>query len=117
MFTRIGANDPDFNLRREPGVLVRRRGVANTVFASVIEPHGRYSPVTEIAEQARPAIASVAVVHDDAQYTAVALRFASGGRQIFALAHADASPSAHHTLDIAGQTVDWTGPFTLRDWP
>ncbi|MEO0951012.1 MAG: heparinase II/III family protein [Pseudomonadota bacterium] len=116
-FLRIGANDPNFNLRREPGFLVRRNGVANTVFASAIEPHGQYSPVTEIAEQSRPSIVGIEVIHDSAQYTAVELQFRSGLRRVFVLAHVDASASAQHMLALDGGTLEWAGPFALRDWP
>ena len=52
--TRLGANDPDFNLRRDPALLLRRRA-ENTTFVTAIEPHGTYSPVTESASNARSA--------------------------------------------------------------
>ncbi|HAA10613.1 MAG TPA: heparinase, partial [Cytophagales bacterium] len=42
-FGRIGANDPKFNLRRDPVFLWQREGEGPTVFASVTEAHGRYS--------------------------------------------------------------------------
>ena len=35
-FTRIGAGDPEFNLRNEPGIILRKTGTSE-VFASVIE--------------------------------------------------------------------------------
>ena len=39
IFARIGANDPDFNLRRDAALIIRRPEAQSTVFASVIEPH------------------------------------------------------------------------------
>ncbi|MGB5449393.1 MAG: heparinase II/III family protein, partial [Woeseiaceae bacterium] len=45
LFTRLGANDPEFNLRRDAAFMIRRKGVSDTVFVTVVEPHGSYSPV------------------------------------------------------------------------
>ncbi|MEO1596427.1 MAG: alginate lyase family protein [Pseudomonadota bacterium] len=114
---RIGANDPAFNLRREPGFLIRRQGIASTVFVNAIEPHGQYSPVTETAVQAKPRVTGLEVILDDARYTVVAITFVSGKRRVFALANTNASASARHRLDVAGTVLSWTGPFVLREVP
>ena len=37
LFTRLGANDPEFNLRRDPALVLRRQNAKNTVFVSTIE--------------------------------------------------------------------------------
>ena len=47
LLTRIGANDPDFNLRRDPAIIVRRPEASDTLFASIIQPHGSYNVVSE----------------------------------------------------------------------
>jgi hypothetical protein len=62
---RIGANDPDFNLRAEPMFLLRRRA-GNHLFASVLEPHGYFNEAREQSRDARSVIQSVKVVgHND----------------------------------------------------
>ncbi len=63
---RIGANDPDFNLRAEPMFMLRRRA-GNHLFASVLEPHGYFNEAREQSRDARSVIKSVKVVgHNDA---------------------------------------------------
>lgn len=47
---RLGAGDPDFNLRAETGYLLRLSETKQAVFASVIETHGEYDVVWETAE-------------------------------------------------------------------
>jgi len=45
-FNKIGANDPDFNLRNEPSFMIREKAT-NALFVSVIEPHGEFNPREE----------------------------------------------------------------------
>jgi len=49
-FNRIGANDPDFNLRNEPSFVVRENS-KSTLFLSVIEAHGEFNPREEYTIQ------------------------------------------------------------------
>ena len=82
-FTRIGANDPEFNLRRDPAFMIRRDAVGDTLFASVIEPHGSYSPVSELAIDSNSQIDALKVIYDNDDYTAVAIVDLDGGTQVF----------------------------------
>ena len=47
LFTQIGANDPNFNLRNEHGFIRRVKGASEHRFVSVLEPHGEYNPSKE----------------------------------------------------------------------
>lgn len=47
ILARLGANDPNFNLRRDALLIHRKENATNEVFVSAIESHGAYSPVTE----------------------------------------------------------------------
>jgi len=49
-FNRIGANDPDFNLRNEPSFMIREKG-KSALFVSVIEAHGEFNPREEYTIQ------------------------------------------------------------------
>ncbi|MDJ0711944.1 MAG: heparinase II/III family protein [Woeseiaceae bacterium] len=111
MFTRIGANDPEFNLRRDAGFMIRRESVADTVFASTIETHGSYSPVSELAVNAKSNIAALQVVYDDADYTAVSIEELSGTKSVFVVANSDSTPDAEHILKIDGNEYLWSGPY------
>lgn len=111
LFARLGASDPEFNLRRDPAFIIRRKGAGNTVFASVVEPHGSYSPVSEIAVDSYSSIAELRVVHDDDHYTAVAIEDIAGHPSLFVLANANASASTAHQLKIGDGNYRWEGPY------
>ena len=115
LLARSGANDPSFNLRRDPAFILRRRDTGSTLFATVVESHGSYSPVTELALDSRSLVASVEVVHDDAAYTAVAVSHVDGGTSIFVVSNKNPSPSDAHQLVINGNTYSWSGPYHYFD--
>lgn len=111
LFTRIGAKDPEFNLRRDAALMIRRKDTGNTIFASVIEPHGSYTPVSELSTNSKSNIANVEVVYDDENYTAVSITDLKGNGQLFILSNKDASTSTKHRLSINNQDYRWTGPY------
>ena len=111
LFTRIGANDPDFNLRREAAFMIRRQGARDTIFATIIEPHGGYSPVTELSVAARSRIAALEVVHDDDDYTAISIEDDAGRTGLFVVSNSNASGDALHRLKTGDAVHEWTGPY------
>ena len=113
LFTRLGANDPEFSLRHDAGFMIRRKETGNTVFASVIESHGTYSAVSELAVNANSSISSIDVLLNDARYTVVSIADVSGSTLMFFLSRKDASPSSRHEVQIAGRRYEWTGPYNV----
>ncbi len=103
-----GANDPNFNLRREPMLIQRVERGRNLLFAGVLESHGYYDPDTERVDQSTSRIAAIRTVRfADADLAVVAT--SAGVRVAIAIAR-DMSPSARHRLEFEGQTIAWTGP-------
>ena len=115
LFTRIGANDAEFNLRRDAAFMIRRQATGNTVFASVIESHGEYSPVSEVAVNSNSSISRIEVLHNDQHYTVVSIEDVHDSTSLFLLARKDASSKSHHNVRIDGRTYKWTGPYGLAD--
>ena len=115
LFTRLGANDPEFNLRRDPAFMIRRNAVGNTVFATTIEPHGSYSPVSELATDSNGSIAALTVAYDDDDYTAISIKELDGHTSLFLLSNEDASSSRKHRLKIDGKVFRWSGPYSYID--
>ena len=111
LFTRIGANDPEFNLRRDPAFTIRRKGSDRTVFATAIESHGSYSPVTELAVNSTSSISDLRVVYDSEEYTAVLITDVDNRTNVFIVSNADSSAAGQHELTVAGKTFEWSGPF------
>lgn len=60
LFTQIGANDPNFNLRNEQGFIRRVGGQKQHRFISVLEPHGEYNPSKEFTLDATSKVTGLA---------------------------------------------------------
>jgi hypothetical protein len=113
LLTRLGANDPNFNLRNEVGFIIRKKA-QNMVFASVIEPHGSYDGKNENSTISESQIERLEVLQDDAQATVVALRFRKGKDNILCIANDSADKTAAHSVTINGQVINWTGAYLWK---
>jgi len=111
LFTRIGANDPEFNLRREAAIMLRRKNTKNTLFVSAIEAHGSYSPVSESAVNSKSNITALKVVLDTVNYTAISITNINGNTKLFITANTNASKDAKHTITINEKNYTWVGSY------
>ncbi len=114
LFTRLGANDPEFNLRRDPALILRRQNIKNTVFVSTIEAHGSYSPITESAVNTNSSIAALNVVLDTEDYTAIEITNIKGDAKLFITANTNALQEAKHTITINNTNYQWTGNYYFK---
>ena len=108
-----GANDPDFNLRREPALIQRIDGQAKASFFSVLEPHGEYNGTAEYVHGADSRIRDI--VHargDDAEV--LVLTLVSGKTLALAVAD-DAADTREHSVQVGGQRYAWRGGYTRFD--
>ncbi|CAL1692636.1 Alginate lyase [Brevundimonas subvibrioides] len=113
LLVESGANDPDFNLRREPALIQRMQGQADASFFSVLEPHGVYDGTAETVSGATSQIRDIARVRgDDAEV--IVLTLVSGKTLALGVAHATSAGLAH-TVTVDGQTYEWTGPYARFD--
>jgi hypothetical protein len=115
ILAKIGANDPDYNLRNEPAFILRKNNTKNTVFASVIESHGTYTPVSEFAENAYSHVVNVDVVYDSEEYTAVKVETANNKVKLFIISNLDNRVDTEHSIEISGKGFSWKGAFVLKD--
>lgn len=113
IFGRTGASDPDFNLRSEPMMIVRRRG-ADALFAAAIEPHGFFSESAERSSDARGRITQVRVLGTTADASVVEVDASGGLRWVIMVNDGPASTSAPHRVRVGGQTYAWTGNFAVQ---
>ena len=114
LFTRIGANDPEFNLRRDPALILRRKNTKNTLFVSTIEAHGSYSPVTESAVNSKSNIKEVKIILDTVDYTAISITTLQGKTKVFITANINASQEAMHVLKINKKNYEWSGSYYFK---
>ena len=115
LLTRLGANDPSYNLRRDPAFIVRRQAAADTTFVSTIESHGSYDPVSESAVNSYSNIEVLKLILDDENCTAVSIEDIGGNTSLFILSNKDPSASKQHRLDIDNEAFQWQGPFYYTD--
>ena len=111
VFAEIGANDPDFNLRREPAFILRAKTNEGVAFASVIEPHGEYNPTLEYTKGSHSQLASVEVLEggkDD--YVRIETK---AGEVVGLGLSGNPDPNATHSVSVDGKEVTWTGPYQL----
>ncbi len=109
--TRIGANDPDFNLRRDAAITLRRNNTQDTLFVSVVEPHGSYSPVSESSINSRSSIKNLEVVLDSDAYTGVRITDVKGDTQLFIIATSNNDSGARHQVSLGDESYSWIGPY------
>lgn len=103
-----GANDPRFNLRREPMLLQRVDGVADVTFVSLLEPHGAYDPSAETTVGSTSQVARLERRREGgAELVSVAL---TCGRTLHIAIADDPAPAAAHQMTIGGKPRSWTGP-------
>lgn len=110
-----GANDPEFNLRVEPGFIFRDPKSANRLFASVIEPHGSFSSVTEISQGSRSNIVQINEAVNNEEYTAVTIETKSGKKWIFAMANRNTNEKAKHRVNVNGKYMMWRGVYLFEE--
>ena len=76
---RIGANDPNFNLRPDPAYMLREHGRSHHVFASCIESHGSYDlRVTETAADMERSCTGATILEDSGECVVVRYDFKGG---------------------------------------
>lgn len=112
-FTEIGAGDPKFNLRNDPGLMLRKNA-KDFVFASVIEPHGEYNPAQEYTTESYSSIKEVNVIFSSADYTIVNMK---GDRDIdwlVMISNSDNDQTHSHSVDVKGKIYSWTGAVFIQ---
>ncbi len=115
IFGRIGANDPEFNLRNDPTLILRRKNAKDALYVSIIESHGTYSPVSEFAVNAYSNIENVQVLLNSEDYTAVKIEIKNGIKQVFIISNKNNSPNKEHSISLKGRNIKWKGAYTLTN--
>lgn len=61
---RIGANDPEFNLKNNPCWVLRDKNCCQRTYLNVVEPHGDFNPVLEYTKTPYSAIKELELVEN-----------------------------------------------------
>jgi len=111
VFTQIGANDPNFNLKPEPGFMLRAKQADGVSFASVIEPHGDYNPTVEYVIGSHSRVKAVS--HFEGGAAEYILIETKDGNSVGLALGGEDNPAGTHSVDVNGETISWTGPYKL----
>ncbi|RKQ71890.1 alginate lyase [Litorimonas taeanensis] len=111
IFAEIGANDPNFNLRREPAFIIRAKSDDGISIASVIEPHGEYNPIVEYTVNSHSNVKTVQHFENGGDEF---IRIETKDGEVVGLAiSGETDAEAVHSIEVAGTTQTWTGPYKL----
>lgn len=110
-FVRSGANDPNFNLRREPAYVIRKKG-SNTAFVNVIEIHGTYDPRLEVSVSSYSSVNRIELLQNDNKYTVASIGV--GDNQLLIAQSNDRfGTDVQHSFHKEGVSVQWSGPCAV----
>uniref|UniRef100_UPI00373570AB alginate lyase family protein n=1 Tax=Thalassotalea litorea TaxID=2020715 RepID=UPI00373570AB len=111
LFTRTGANDPDFNLREDKAFIYRLEKSKNVDFVSLLELHGEYNPSKEYTLDAHSQLENLDfTVHGDVQV--VSFKLAGANPMLLALVPEGASDK-RYTFTHKGNSYQFTGQYLL----
>lgn len=106
-FTRSGADDPNFNLRHEPAMIIRKKG-KDELFINVIEVHGKYDPVNEFSSNSYPVVNQIKILQNDASYSVAEIMLGNKKIQI-----AQCNNNFDKKQNHVSQGLNWEGPFLV----
>ena len=108
LMTRLGASDPDFNLRNTSGYMIRESNVAKHSFVTVIEPHGLYDLRREITEKPESNISTIELLQNNELVTVV--KFGTKNQQefLFVTVNSDFGEKAR-SIQFNNKTISFSG--------
>ena len=115
MLTRVGANDPDFNLRPEAAFMLRQTKNENHTFVSVIEPHGLYDLSKEITIDFQTNIKNIEILKDDNDFTAAKIQTNKGKSFLMIIANKEFDANAKRTAEINNIKYSFTGNYLFEE--
>lgn len=106
-FTRSGAGDPDFNLRHEPMMLLRKKA-KDVFFVNLLEVHGNFDPIAEFSTSAYSAVTNIKILRHDAHYSIAEITL--NGQALLIMQSNDSFEKGKTHL-VSGYR--WQGPFAV----
>lgn len=113
LLTRIGANDPDFNLRPDPCFMVRQKEATKHTFVSIIEPHGLYDLSREVTSGYQSNVSEIKLLTDNNNHSIVRISTRNGANYLFIAINSDFSSNKQRTVTVEGKTITFTGNYHL----
>lgn len=110
-FLELGANDPNFNLRRENVIVKRVKDKSNFSFISLLETHGEYNPTLEYTKNAISQIEHLQYFNNnDSEY----IQITTKKGQVLGLGLSyNGNQKSKHSIQVEGKRRVWRGSYHL----
>jgi hypothetical protein len=117
LFTQIGANDPNFNLRNENALVLRIPNSQQHDFVSILEPHGEYDPVNEFTVEGDSKVSNLQYQRQG-KVEIVHITFSNNKELLLALNNGNANeltfnPKQLNSFSFKNRSFEFTGRFKL----
>lgn len=110
IFGRTGANDPQFNLRSEPLLIVRKEA-SDLLFASVIEPHGYFNEEQEQSRDARGLITNIRIIGHNDQGSIIEVEGKNDLKWEIMVSNTTGNEIKKNEVKFSNKLYKWTGNF------
>ena len=110
--TRLGANDPDYNLRMQMGMLFRFPDSKNKKLLTVYELHGNYNPASEAVLNSEGSVKELQLVEGADEKVAVLLKL-KDAKNIQLLLDLRFSNVDENSVSVEGQNITWKGNYKV----
>ncbi|MHA7057551.1 alginate lyase family protein [Aquimarina sp. M1] len=114
VFSRLGANDPNFNLRNDASYMIRENNKKDHIYINVIEPHGNFDPKLESVQNPHSDVKNIELIYSDDKYTIVEVTFKNNKSYTLTVVNQEHDPHKQHELTIGSKTYQWTGNYNLK---
>ena len=113
ILARIGANDPEFNLRRDPAFIIRKKDTQNTTFVTALETHGSYDYVSESAKNSYSNIDQLEIVFQDTIYIGIKITDKKGIKTLLLLNTKINDALQKNEINLDNKVYKWTGNYVI----
>jgi hypothetical protein len=110
--TRIGANDPNYNLRSETSIVFRKTKQSPT-FLTVIEMHGNYDTRNEFSYDSYSNVKDIKMLQQDDNTTVFKITLKNTSL-LFAVSNNTADQKAMHEATVLSEQIKWQGPYFFK---
>jgi hypothetical protein len=111
-FTELGANDPNYNLRKQRGLLLRNSQTINNKFLNVYEIHGNYNPASEAVLNSEGSIRNLGLMEGEDEKVIVQIEL-KDEKHIQLLLDLKFANSATNEMLVNGELISWEGNYKL----
>jgi hypothetical protein len=108
---RSGANDPNFNLRHDPAMIIRKKG-ERTCFVNVTEIHGSFDPISEFSSNSYSSVQLIKLVVNNDEMSIAEIHIA-GKKLLLAQNNNSGDSKQSHSYNKNGVELAWTGPYAV----